>query len=397
MKIFEKKFNYMIEVLKNQTNLIANNKYKDKLINNLKSIQSIQSEIDTQINQINSYLIISVTLDLKSINEKKCEETVNSLELNERRLQQSVQDLMGQIDNDIKNLSEQEKTELAKREAEKKDEERRQEEARKLAAEKAKQEAERIKQEEDRKKAEAEKAVQAQKLKDEEAKQQSDSINKSGIMQHSLELYNKITTEANQIRKELEAIFNADASLKSYRFELQKAINFPLNSLLNDESSVAAQREFMDKVKTITRLLSGQTCTITSTLTVNPNKHKRATEYCMEYLARKLIEKSEETVASRPETAFQYVTLITNVTKQFPLFNTLLLASIYEKCPYAVPYYKAKSDSQSVEDYLKSVGYYVNNGKVEEDEYYYKRMSGILHLYFTLLMDKDYLNGNGYK
>lgn len=209
--------------------------------------------------------------------------------------------------------------------------------------------------------------------------------------------YNNITESANQIRKELETIFNSDANLKSYKFELQKAIVFPLNSLLNDESSQYAQREFMKKVETIVKLLSGQICTITSTLTVNPTKHERATEYCMEYLAKKLVEKSEETVASRPETAFHYVTLITNVTKEFPLFNTLLLASIYEKCPYAIPYYKAKSESQSIDDYLKSVGYYVNNGKVEEDEYYFKRMSGILYLYFTLLMSEDYNNGNGYK
>lgn len=42
------------------------------------------------------------------------------------------------------------------------------------------------------------------------------------------------------------------------------------------------------------------------------------------------------------------------------------------------------------------MGYKVNDdGNVEDDEYFYKRMSGILHMYFTLLVSFDFSNGYG--
>jgi hypothetical protein len=63
--------------------------------------------------------------------------------------------------------------------------------------------------------------------------------------------------------------------MKTYKFDLQKAINFPLNSLLNDETNSENKRNFHDKIKTLVRLLAGQTCVITSTLTVNPTKHPK--------------------------------------------------------------------------------------------------------------------------
>jgi hypothetical protein len=39
------------------------------------------------------------------------------------------------------------------------------------------------------------------------------------------------------------------------------------------------------------------------------------------------------------------------------------------------------------------LGYNIEEGKVEEDEYFYKRMSGIMNLYFTILINPDYKNG----
>ena len=45
---------------------------------------------------------------------------------------------------------------------------------------------------------------------------------------------------------------------------------------------------------------------------------------------------------------------------------------------------------------LRSLGYKVNeDGTVEDDEYFYKRVSGIFHFYFTLLVTFDYANGRG--
>ena len=43
--------------------------------------------------------------------------------------------------------------------------------------------------------------------------------------------------------------------------------------------------------------------------------------------------------------------------------------------------------------YYRSIGYKVTDGRVEEDEYFYKRMTGVLHLYFTILIHPDYKDG----
>lgn len=84
---------------------------------------------------------------------------------------------------------------------------------------------------------------------------------------------------------------------------------------MEDKTSDENRRNFSEKIKTLCRLLSGQTCTITSTLTVNPTKHPLTIDFCLVYLARKMTEKAGETVASRPETAFQYAQLILEALK----------------------------------------------------------------------------------
>jgi nucleoporin GLE1 len=44
------------------------------------------------------------------------------------------------------------------------------------------------------------------------------------------------------------------------------------------------------------------------------------------------------------------------------------------------------------------MGYKIMNQKIEEDQHYYKRMFGVLHLYFTFLMMKNNnSNNNGFK
>jgi hypothetical protein len=99
-----------------------------------------------------------------------------------------------------------------------------------------------------------------------------------------------------QLRNQVEESLS-DKSLKLYKFDLQKAINFPLNSLLDDKTNEENVRNFNEKIRTLCRLLAGQTCSITSTLVVNPTKHPNAIHFCLIYLAKKVVEKAEETVS----------------------------------------------------------------------------------------------------
>jgi hypothetical protein len=78
-------------------------------------------------------------------------------------------------------------------------------------------------------------------------------------------------------------------------------------------------------------------------------------DFCLVYLARKLVEKGEETVGSRPETAFQYSQLIIDVLRQVPRFEAVILGQMQETCPLIVPYYKPRIPNQSDEQYLRLV------------------------------------------
>lgn len=87
-------------------------------------------------------------------------------------------------------------------------------------------------------------------------------------------------------------------------------------------------------------------------MTVNPTRHPRAIEFCLVYLARKLVEKGEETVGSRPETAFQYSQLLIDILKQVPEFENIILGQFQEKCPFVTPYYKPREPKQTDDEYL---------------------------------------------
>ncbi len=202
-----------------------------------------------------------------------------------------------------------------------------------------------------------EKELQNQKAKEEQAKlqQKANSINtndRKGLNELTFRNYEAIRESFENLRREVESCFN-ESSLKMYKFDLQKAINFPINSLLDDKTNEESRRQFAEKIKTLLKLLAGQTCTITTTLTVNPTKHPRAIDFCLVYLARKIVEKGEETVASRPETAFQYVQVIIQILKQNSNFEPILMGQFQEKCPYIVPYYKTKQNGQTENQYYE--------------------------------------------
>ncbi len=175
---------------------------------------------------------------------------------------------------------------------------------------------------------------------------------KNGINQEKQKSYEILMKNFDKIRSDAETALSS-STYKSHKFDLQKAINFPLNSLLEDNTNEENRRNFDEKIKTLLRLLSGQTVNITTSLRVAPSTHPKSIEFCLVYLARKLVEKGEETVATRPETAFQYVQVILKVIKQVKEFESILIAQFHEKCPLTVPYYKPRLPGQTDDQYYE--------------------------------------------
>jgi uncharacterized alpha-E superfamily protein len=120
--------------------------------------------------------------------------------------------------------------------------------------------------------------------------QKINDTDKNGVNQLTFKNYEMLSKNFEKLRTEVDASLSAVA-LKLHKFDLQKAINFPLNSLLEDDSNEENRRNFNDKIKTLLRLLSGHTCDITTTLRVAPSKHPRSIDFCLIYLSRKLVEK----------------------------------------------------------------------------------------------------------
>jgi hypothetical protein len=285
---FEKiRCNFKI-VIKNLSNLI-------KTCNNTSFSLQINNEIklsESTINEIDSEISVYSKTHIECLCENDLNKTKNhfldlmvKFNINLENATKRQNDLTKQYDQYLQELKEkeaiaeekkkQEQLKLIKAEA-----------AAKIAAlnaaKKAQEDKEAAIAEEKKKKAEMA-AKKTQALHDND---------KQGINTRTFERYEKYRVIFEKIRKETEDCFSI-SNLKLYKFDLQRAINFPLNSLLDDNTDEQNKRIFYERVKTLIKLFSGQTCAITTTLTVNPTKHPKAIEFCLLYLAKKIVEKGE--------------------------------------------------------------------------------------------------------
>jgi len=165
---------------------------------------------------------------------------------------------------------------------------------------------------------------------------------------------------------------------KPYKFNLQKAVNTPLNSLSGVSSS-----HLQDKVDKLVSLFSGQTVTVVDKQ-LSTASHPHAKSFCLALAAKKLARQGEEVVSSDPKSAFPAATLGLAVWDKFPEFGKLLLAYTFECCPFLVPFHPVRAEGQSDKDYYIALGYKYEGEEVEKQDKYLKRMSGVARLYAAL-------------
>ncbi|KAJ8936667.1 hypothetical protein NQ314_012207 [Rhamnusium bicolor] len=109
----------------------------------------------------------------------------------------------------------------------------------------------------------------------------------------------------------------------------------------------------------------------------------------MNLLAKKFVLQGDLMVSSNPESAFCYASVIISLWNEFPLFGKLVLAYFYKFCPYLVPYYIPRQVGESDEDFYIKQGYQYNDGQIEKQDKFLKRMTGITRLYSALLIVKS--------
>jgi len=165
---------------------------------------------------------------------------------------------------------------------------------------------------------------------------------------------------------------------KPYKFDLQKAVNTPLNSLSGVSSS-----HLQDKVDKLVSLLSGEQVTVVDR-TLSASSHPHARKFCMALAAKKLAKQGEEVVSSDPKSAFPAATLAVALWDRFPEFGTLLLAYMFECCPFLVPVHPQRTEGESDKQWYERLGYKYEGGEVEKQDKYLKRLSGVARLYSAL-------------
>lgn len=199
------------------------------------------------------------------------------------------------------------------------------------------------------------------------------------VHREDLALYTELQNELGQYEASAAA-FSSDPSLKTLRFDLQKAVVHPVNEI-SDQSG----QHLLDKLERLKSLLQGNAVTV-GTKRVRATEHPGGLEYCTNLLARRMVQQGEDQVNVNPKAAFPIAAVIAELWLEFPLFGRLVLAHFYRQCPYLVPYYVPQQEGQSDEDYYKSLGYRYTGGKVEQQPAYLKRMSGVVRLYAAVMI-----------
>ncbi|KAJ7994063.1 hypothetical protein DPEC_G00262050 [Dallia pectoralis] len=196
----------------------------------------------------------------------------------------------------------------------------------------------------------------------------------------TLKWYQELQISANQCTQSFEGLNNTkDLQTKKLRMELQKAATIPVSQI----SSISGSKlkEIFDKID---KLLSGKPV-VSGGKSVSASQHPNGLDFVSNKLAEKFVKQGEEEVASHHEAAFPIAVVASGIWELHPKVGDLILAHLHKKCPYAVPHYPPMKDGTSVEEYQKILGYRVEDGGVEAQDSFLKRMSGMIRLYAALI------------
>ncbi|NXL83991.1 GLE1 protein, partial [Alectura lathami] len=140
-------------------------------------------------------------------------------------------------------------------------------------------------------------------------------------------------------------------------------------------------REVFDKIN---NLLSGKPV-LTAGQTVSVTQHPQGLDFVYYKLAEKFVSQGEAEVASHRESAFAIAVVVSGIWEMYPRVGDLFLAHLHKKCPYSVPFYPAMKEGTSKEEYERMLGYQFQDSKIEEQDHFLKRMSGLIRLYAAVI------------
>uniref|UniRef100_A0A8C1KKG6 mRNA export factor GLE1 n=1 Tax=Cyprinus carpio TaxID=7962 RepID=A0A8C1KKG6_CYPCA len=238
--------------------------------------------------------------------------------------------------------------------------------------------------EEEKKKRHEELKAQQEEQKKTAARSAKEKAKKEGLQtgadESTLKWYSALQDAANQCAQACDELSRAkDTQTKKLKMELQKAATTPVSQIAN--ISGAPLKEAFEKID---KLLSSRPVT-SAGKTVSASQHPQGLEFVSYKLAEKFVKQGEEEVASNHSAAFPIAAVASGIWELHPKIGELILAHLHKKCPYAVPHYPPMERGTSVEDYQKILGYRVDDSKVEGQDSFLKRMSGMIRLYAAII------------
>uniref|UniRef100_A0A673J6N7 mRNA export factor GLE1 n=1 Tax=Sinocyclocheilus rhinocerous TaxID=307959 RepID=A0A673J6N7_9TELE len=238
--------------------------------------------------------------------------------------------------------------------------------------------------EEGKKKRHEELKAQQEEQKKTAARSAKEKAKKEGLQtgadESTLKWYNALQDAASQCAQAFDELSKAkDTQTKKLKMELQKAATTPVSQIAN--ISGAPLKEAFEKID---KLLSSRPVT-SAGKTVSTSQHPQGLEFVSYKLAEKFVKQGEEEVASNHSAAFPIAAVASGIWELHPNIGELILAHLHKKCPYAVPHYPPMESGTSVEDYQKILGYRVDDSKVEGQDSFLKRMSGMIRLYAAII------------
>ncbi|XP_061586632.1 mRNA export factor GLE1 [Cololabis saira] len=222
---------------------------------------------------------------------------------------------------------------------------------------------------------------EAQKKAEESAKQKAQRQGlQTSAEDVTLKWYKDLQESAARCALSFEQLNSPkDTQTKKLKLELQKAATIPVSQISSNCGSQL--QEIFDKID---KLLSGRPV-VSGGRSVATSQHPQALDFVSYKLAEKFVKQGEEEVASHHEAAFPIAVVASGIWELHPQVGDLILAHLHKKCPYAVPHYPPMKDGTAVEEYQRILGYRVDDGTVEGQDTFLKRMSGMIRLYAAVI------------
>ncbi|NWY28325.1 GLE1 protein, partial [Pheucticus melanocephalus] len=217
------------------------------------------------------------------------------------------------------------------------------------------------------------------------AQQSGEKQQKEGLQVETeesiMQWYQQLQDAAEQCVAAFSEIANCkgNTEVKKIKTNLQKAATIPVSQISSISGSKL--REVFDKIN---NLLSGKSVQ-TEGQAVSVTQHPQGLEFVCYKLAEKFVKHGEGEVSFHHDSAFPIAVVLSGIWELHPRVGDIFLAHLHKKCPYSVPFYPARKEGTSMEEYQRMLGYEVHDSKVEEQDHFLKRMSGMIRLYAAII------------